>query len=294
MITDRPTADAAEFERERPRLEGLAYRITGSRATAEDLVQEAWLRWERTDRSVVERPAAWLTTVTSRLALDHLKSAQHEREVYVGPWLPEVAVAEPGPAEHAERAESVTIGFLTVLERLGPTERVVFLLADVFATPYDEIASVVDKTPEACRQIASRARSRVREGRPRFAPTDDDAWQVATAFLTAAQVCDLDALVSLLAPDALAISEGGADHHAARRPVVAERIPRFVANLATRTPEGAVFEPRPINGEPGLVVYEDGEPMMALAISVAGGQVQRIWSILNPNKLRTLTSKPIA
>ena len=295
MITDTPTPGETDFpfEDERARLEGLAYRITGSRATAEDLVQEAWLRWERTDRSAIERPAAWLTTVTSRLALDHLKSAQHEREVYVGPWLPEVAIAEPGPAEHAELAESVTIGFLALLERLGPTERVVFLLADVFATPYDEVAAVVGKTPEACRQIASRARGRIREGRPRFSPTDDDAWQVATAFLTAAQVGDLDALVSLLAPDALAISDGGADHHAARRPILAPRIPRFVANLAARMPAEAIIEPLLINGEPGLVIYESGAPTMALAISVAAGQVQRIWSILNPDKLRSLTSPPI-
>ena len=188
----------------------------------------------------------------------------------------------------------MTIGFLTVLERLGPTERVVFLLADVFGTPYDEIASVVDKTPEACRQIASRARSRVREGRPRFAPTDDDAWQVATAFLTAAQVGDLDALVSLLAPDALAISDGGAERHAARRPVIAERIPRFIVNLAARLPEGAAVEACAINGEPGLVISEDGTPTMALAISVSDGQVQRIWTILNPAKLQGLPRPPLA
>ncbi len=295
MISDRTAPDGAdfEFEAERPRLEGLAYRITGSRATAEDLVQEAWLRWEGTDRSVVERPAAWLTTVTSRLALDHLKSAQHERETYVGPWLPEVAVAEPGPEEHAELAESVTIGFLALLERLGPTERVVFLLADVFATPFDEIATVVGRSPEACRQVASRARARIREGRPRFAPTDEEAWEVALAFLTAAQVGDVDALVSLLADDALAISDGGADHHAARRPVVAARIPRFVVNLTARIPEGAEFVAMPINGEPGIVTYVDGEPHIAVALSVAGGQVQRMWSILNPQKLKTLTTRPI-
>lgn len=293
MITERPASGEAGFERERPRLEGLAYRITGSRSTAEDVVQDAWLRWEATDQASVDRPAAWLTTVTSRLALDHLKSAQHVRETYVGPWLPEVAVAEPGPEEHAELAESVTIGFLTVLERLGPTERVVFLLADVFATPFDEIAEVVDKTPEACRQIASRARTRIREGRPRFAPTDDEAWQVALAFLTAAQVGDLDALVTLLADDALAISDGGAAHHAARRPVVAERIPRFVVNLTKRLPEGAEFVAQPINGEPGIVTYAHGRPVMAVALSIANGQVQRMFSILNPDKLQTLTSRPI-
>lgn len=293
MTTDRSAPSGAEFERERPRLEGLAYRITGSRATAEDVVQDAWLRWESADRGAVDRPAAWLTTVTSRLALDHLKSAQHTRETYVGPWLPEVAVAEPGPEEHVELAESVTIGFLAVLERLGPTERVVFLLADVFATPFDEIAVIVGKSPEACRQIASRARTRIRAGRPRFEPTGEDAWQVALAFLTAAQVGDLDALVSLLADDALAIADGGADHHAARRPVVAERIPRFVVNLTGRAYEGTEYRLQLINGQPGVVCEVGGEPYLAITFAVADGQVQRIWSIRNPDKLRSLSSRPI-
>lgn len=293
MITEQAATGDADFEGERPRLIGLAYRITGSRATADDIVQDAWLRWQRADRDAIERPAAWLTTVTSRLALDHLKSARHERETYVGPWLPEIAVAEPGPAEQVELAESITIGFLAVLERLGPTERVVFLLADVFGMPFDQIATVVDKSPEACRQVASRARTRVREGRPRFAATDDDAWQVAMAFLTAAQVGDIDALVSLLADDALAVSDGGADHHAARRPIIAERIPRFVANLTARLPDGAELVVQPINGEPGIVTVRDGVAIMAVVVSVAGGQVQRLFSILNPDKLRTLTSAPI-
>lgn len=293
MITERPAPGDADFEQERPRLEGLAYRITGSRVTAEDVVQDAWLRWERADRSGIDKPAAWLTTVTSRLALDHLKSAQHTRETYVGPWLPEVAVAESGPEEHAELAESVTIGFLAVLERLGPTERVVFLLADVFAVPFDEIAQVVDKSPEACRQVASRARARIRDGRPRFAPTDEKAWQVALAFLTAAQVGDLDALVSLLADDALAISDGGAEHHAARRPVIAERIPRFAANLSSRAPEGTEYTFQLVNGQPAVVCWLDGEAFDAIVFAVAEGQVQRIWTIRNPAKLRTLTSEPI-
>ena len=267
MITERPATGDTDFESQRPRLEGLAYRITGSRSTAEDLVQEAWLRWDRTDRSTIETPAAWLTTVTSRLALDHLKSAQQTREAYVGPWLPEVAVAEPGPEERAELAESLTIGFLAVLERLGPVERVVFLLADVFAVPFDEIARVVDKTPEACRQIASRARTRVREGRPRYAPTDDEAWQVAMAFLTAAQVGDIDSLVTLLADDAVAVSDGGADHRAARHPIIADRIPRFVVNLTARLPEGAEFVVQEINGQPGIVTFADGRAVMAVAVS---------------------------
>lgn len=283
----------AEFEAERPRLLGLAYRITGSRATAEDLVQEAWLRWEQTDRAAVERPAAWLTTVTSRLALDHLKAARHQREAYVGPWLPDVVATDPGPADAAELAESVTIGFLAVLERLGPVERVVFLLADVFALPFAEIATVVDRSPEACRQLAVRARTRVRDGRPRFAPTDDEAWQVTTAFLAAAQVGDLDSLVALLAPDALAISDGGPHVHAARRPITAARLPRFAANLAARTPAGTEIELRALNGQPGIVLWKDGAVYETIAFAVAGGLVQQILTVRNPEKLESLDAAPI-
>jgi RNA polymerase sigma-70 factor (ECF subfamily) len=293
---DRSGASAdheAAFEAERPRLTGLAYRITGSRTTAEDLVQDAWLRWDRADRSAIERPAAWLTTVTSRLALDHLKSARHQRETYVGPWLPEPTAVAPDPADELERAESLTIGFLALLERLAPRERVVLLLADVFGVAYGEIATIVDASPSACRQIASRARTRVREGRPRFAPTDDDAWQVALAFLTAAQVGDLDALVSLLAPDALAVSDGGAEHHAARRPIIAERIPRFAANLTARMPEGTEVALVPLNGQPGIVLSLDGRPYQAIVVAVAGGLVERIWTIRNPDKLAALTATPV-
>ena len=294
MITEQPPAGAAEFEGERPRLLGLAYRITGSRTTADDIVQDAWLRWQRADHATIERPAAWLTTVTSRLALDHLKSAQHQRETYVGPWLPEVAVAEPGPAEHAELAESVTLGFLTVLERLGPVERVVFLLTDVFQVPSDEVAEVVGRSPEACRQVASRARSRVREGRPRFAPTDDEAWQVTAAFLAAAQAGDLESLVSLLADDALAVSDGGAEHRAARHPIVASRIPRFVANLTSRAPEGTTYTFQLVNGQPAVVCWLEGVAFDAIVFGVAGGLVQRISSVVNPAKLATLDSAPIS
>jgi len=286
--------DLDAFETERARLLGLAYRITGSRSTADDIVQDAWLRWQRADPGRIERPAAWLTTVTSRLALDHLKSAHHTRVSYVGPWLPEAANPEPGPADRAELAESLTIGFLALLERLAPTERVVFLLADVFAVPFDEIAVVVDKTPEACRQIASRARRRVREDRPRYSPTDDDAWRVTGAFLAAAQAGDLDDLVALLADDALLVSDGGADHHAARRPIVAAKIPRFVVNLTARMPQGATLDFRTVNGQPAVIAMEEGQATFAAIYAVTAGQIERIWVIRNPEKLRTLNSAPVA
>ena len=286
--------DPEIFEDERRRLVGLAYRITGSRAEADDIVQDAWIRWQSTDRSSVRTPAAWLTTVTSRIALDRLKAARHTRETYVGPWLPEVANPEPGPEDRAELAESLTVGFLAVLERLGPIERVVFLLADIFGLSFDEIAGVVDKTPEACRQVASRARRRVREERPRFSPTDDAAWEVTGAFLSAAQAGDLSALVGLLADGAVATSDGGADHHAARRPIVAARIPRFMANLASRVQADDVLIPRLINGQPGLVVERGGGASFALSFSIDAGHVTHIWIVINPAKLRTLDSGPIS
>lgn len=288
-----PSTDDRTFAGQRARLLGLAYRLTGSRATAEDLVQEAWLRWDRADRTTIERPPAWLTTVVSRLALDHLASARHQRESYVGPWLPEAVPTDDDPAASAELAESVTIGFLTVLERLGPVERVVFLLADVFGVPFDEIAAVVGRSPEACRQVASRARRRVRDGRPRFAPTDAAAWDVTVAFLGAAQGGDLGGLLSLLADDAVLLSDGGADHRAARRPVLAARIPRFFANLTRRMPPDATARLLTVNGQPGVVLDVDGAPFAAVGFSVVDGRIDRIWVHRNPAKLATVGADPI-
>jgi RNA polymerase sigma-70 factor (ECF subfamily) len=279
---------ADPFEGERARLQGLAYRITGSQATAEDLVQETWIRWQAADQAEIERPEAWLTTVTSRLALDHLRSARHQREAYVGPWLPEVVDAAPGPTEHLEVAESLTVGFLAVLERLDPVERVVFVLADVFGVPHAEISRAVGRSPEACRQVASRARRRVRAERPRYQPTDQEAWDVALAFLGAAAEGDLDGLLALLAPGAVSISDGGPDHRAARRPVVRARIPRFVANLVARQPADASVDLRTINGQPGVLVRTPSGPYAAIVLAVGDGAVERIWIVRNPDKLRAL------
>src|ERR687893_1840653 len=237
---------------ERARLVGLAYRITGSRLDAEDVVQEAWERARRSDAHAVERPAAWLTTVVARLALDHLKAAQRRRETYVGPWLPEpvatghsdVASARPAPAgdpretsdpaELTELAESLTYGFLRLLEALSPVERVVFVLADVFGAPFAEIAVAVDRTPAACRQIAARARARVRDdGRRHQAP--DDAPKVADDLVSALVLGDTDRVLALLAPDVVLVSDGGAGRRAARRPVVGpHRVGRLATHLVRR------------------------------------------------------------
>jgi RNA polymerase sigma-70 factor (ECF subfamily) len=301
----------ALFTAERPRLVGLAYRITGSRLDAEDVVQEAWLRAQRVDLVALDRPEAWLTRVVSRLALDHLRSARHRRETYVGPWLPEPvrtlpaprprAGVTPGavasaddPAELAAVAESLTFGFLRLLETLGPAERVVFLLADVFDTPYDEIAKVVDRTPEACRQLASRARRRVRAGDVRR-DLPDDANQVVGRLLAAVAAGDVDRVVSLMADDIVLVSDGGADAHAARRPIEGSvRAARFMVNLAQRWLGELDVEPMAINGEPGLVMRRRGDDgvFVALAVQVSGGRAVAVHFVRNPEKLAALDLAP--
>lgn len=289
-----PSPDVVEFEEERNRLLGIAYRITGSRTEADDIVQEAWLRWSAADRNEIVNPPAWLTTVTSRIALDRLKSAQHRREEYVGPWLPEVTGTIPGPDESVELAESVTIGFLTVLERLQPVERAVFVLSEVFDVPFAEIADVVGKRADACRQIATRARRRVRDDAPPWQPTADTAWEAADAFARALREGDMTGVLRVLAPDVLHMSDGGADHRAARQPVIgAERVGRFFVKLAGRYADTSI-EPRLLNGQPGAVVtYADGTVATTMVFSVVDGSINRVWAVVNPDKLGGLDAAPI-
>jgi RNA polymerase sigma-70 factor, ECF subfamily len=291
--------DAAEraFTAERPRLVGLAYRILGSRSDAEDVVQDAWIRFQRADPASIDRPEAWLTTVVSRLALDQLKSARHRRETYVGPWLPE-PVRTPSdpledPSELATMSDTLTTGFLQVLESLGPVERVVFLLADVFRVPHDQIGTVVDRTPEATRQIASRARRKVRDGTtPRHDP-DPEASRVVDELVTALIDGDLEAVVRLVADDAVLVSDGGAATHAARRPVVGvDRVARFLVNLVKRfvahADAGLRLDRGHINAEPGLVVWFGDQPFVAATFTVHDGRVERLHLVRNPEKLAAL------
>jgi RNA polymerase sigma-70 factor, ECF subfamily len=291
-----PTRVERALVDERPRLLGLAYRITGSRIDAEDVVQEAWERARRAGVDEVDRPSAWLTTVVSRLALDRLRAAQRRRENYVGPWLPEpvVAVDEPtgpgaDPAHIAELAESLTFGFLRVLEALTPVERAVFVMADVFGVPFGDIAAVVDRTPDACRQVASRARSRVRDQR-RTSAAADDATQVADALVTALMAGDTDRVLSLLAPDVVLVSDGGAERHAARRPVVGpDRVGRLLVNLARRAVEfGVRYERRTVNGEPAAIVLWGDKPVYVVAVAVEAGRVTQVHTVVNPGKLAAL------
>jgi RNA polymerase sigma-70 factor (ECF subfamily) len=291
----------AVFAAERRRLTGIAYRITGSLADADDVVQEAWFRfsksWDPSSPTQIERPAAWLTTVVGRIALDHLKAARRDREVYVGPWLPEpiasdpLAVSQPGPAEMAELASSLTMGFLHVLETLAPVERVVFVLADVFDVPFKEIAETVGKSPDACRQIASRARRRVHDARPqRYQPPDDEAARVVASMLAATTAGDIDGLVKLLAEDAVLVSDGGPHKRAARHPIKGrDRLARFLANVGGRYEAArAVFEPVALNGELGIVISLDGERQAAISFEVQDGLVHEVHIIVADDKLAAL------
>lgn len=285
MGTSSPDSTAL-FETERPRLFGLAYRMLGTIGDAEDIVQEAWLRWA--EARDIERPEAWLTTVTTRLAIDRLRSAQRRRETYVGEWLPEPLVSdELDPAAMTELNESLTIGFLRVLDRLQPVDRAVFLLREVFGSSYADVASAVGRGEAACRQINKRARSRVQEERPACSMPPERRAELLDAFFAAVLSGDPDTLAPLLVEDVEHVSDGGAARHAARRPVVGrERVARFMVNLAARVAAGDLeILPRGINGQPGFLVRLDGEPALLLELEYRGPLIERIHAVLNPDKL---------
>ncbi len=288
--------DDAGFAAERPRLVGLAYRMLGSLVDAEDVVQEAWLRWERTDRSTIEHLPGWLTTVTSRLAIDRLRAQRRRREDYVGPWLPEPVVGPMVPVDPTAadpsvtvaRNESLELGFLVVLDTLGPVERVVFVLADVFAVPYAQISEAVDRTPEACRQVASRARRKVADGRAGRRPVDDGLLGELVAAVASGRA---DAVIELLAPGVVLTSDGGASRHAARRPVVLpERVARLLVNLAARTSPDATLAIEQVNGAPALVIRGGAGPVVLSAErEPARGSIERVHLMMNPDKLIALS-----
>jgi RNA polymerase sigma-70 factor (ECF subfamily) len=287
-------AKAEEFEALRPRLFGIAYRMTGSVSDAEDACQDAWLRWERVERDTVDNAEAYLVRVVTRLALDRLQSAQRRRETYVGPYLPEPIVADDGatqPEVAAELADSLTFAFLVLLDELDPRERAVLLLHDVFGYPFDEIGPMLDLSPVACRQLASRTRRKLDHERETLRRPDELREQeLISNLLTTIATGDVDAVMELLAPDVVLLSDGGAQRHAARRPVVGpDRVARLVVNLAKRlmaTDEARMVQ---VNGEPGLLFVADGEPDYVLSFSFTpDGKVRRFYSQLNPEKLRHL------
>lgn len=281
------TDAVALFERERPRLQRLAYRMLGSVAEAQDVVQDAWLRWDRSG-AAAETPAAWLTQTVTRLCLDRLKSARARRETYIGPWLPEPLVEDPLD-DPLERAEDVSVAFLLALERLSPLERAVFLLHDVFDQDYAAIAETLGRGEAAVRQLASRARSHVRDARPRFSVTPDHAMKLAAAFMKAAAAQDMEALSSLLAEDAVLISDGGGKRSAALRPMVGrDDVMALLRGVWGRRGATAAARVRParINGAAGVVMeLEDGVQTIAFEADETGERLAAIYITRNPDKL---------
>ncbi len=276
------------FDTLRGRLFGLAYRMLGSRAEAEDLLQEAYIRWHQADRGQIENPEAWLVTTTTRLAIDRLRRLKTEREAYVGPWLPEPIVSPvPPPDRDISLAADLSIAFLTMLERLAPEERAAFLLHDVFDVGYPAIADVLDRSEAACRQIVHRARERVRGDRKRFEATDAAKAALLRKFTAALEARDERTLLTLFAPDAMWTADGGGKTAASPRPVVgAELIVKLVLGLREKFwAENRVLEMATINGESGLRVRDDDRLIAALAFETDGERIVNVYAVVNPDKL---------
>lgn len=287
---------SATFTAARPRLLGLAYRMLGSRTDAEDIVQDTWLRWQGADTQALRTPDAWLTTVATRLCLDRLKSAQAQREVYVGPWLPEpVPDAEYlSPEAATALADDLSFALLLTLERLSPAERAAFLLHDVFDTPFPEIARTLQRSEAACRQLASRARKAVRQDQPKQPASNEQHLALLQRFVGAISSGDVAGLTALLSEDAVAFGDGGGVRLSALRPIMGpEKIARFEIGVARKVMDrGSSLEFRPtvLNGRPALLVHLNGELDQILSIDVSEGLIRRVYSVRNPEKLHAVVS----
>lgn len=278
------------FEEHRRLLFGAAYRMLGSVADAEDIVQDAWLKWHGVDQAAVEHPKAYLVRIVTNLSLNRLRSAQVVREAYVGPWLPEPLLTSPDIAEEAELADSVSMAVLVLLESLNPTERAVFTLREVFGYSHAEIADVVGKSEATVRQCAHRAREHVRARRPRFTGHAAGQREIAEKFRAACAGGDLNAVLALLAPDVTAWADGGGVVTAARRPLHgADRIARWwLGILAKSEARGGEMRIAEINGEPGLMLVLSGTCVGSVSFEAVDGRITALRVSVNPNKLRGL------
>ncbi|WP_445501161.1 sigma-70 family RNA polymerase sigma factor [Microvirga sp. G4-2] len=286
-----PPEDAAadRFQPLRPGLIRLAYRMLGSMAEAEDVVQEAYIRWHQTDPSTIREPGAFLSKIVTRLCLDILKSARVRRETYIGPWLPEPVLE---PETEAETGEDLSLTLMLALERLSPLERAAFLLHDVFGLGFDEVAATLDREPAACRQLAARARKNVRAARPRYAVAQEEGRRMAEAFFAASRSGDLTTLRTLLAENVVAYTDGGGIRNAALNPLSGFR---RVSSLFLGVARKSSFQAPPIlykgliNGLPGFVTLEqDGLPQTT-ALDIQDGRIVGIYVVRNPEKLRHLS-----
>ncbi|HLJ71040.1 MAG TPA: RNA polymerase sigma factor SigJ [Roseiarcus sp.] len=287
--------DIAIFERCRPRLLNIAYRMLGEMSAAEDVVQEAWLRWSAIEASDIRDPLAWLSTATVRLALDALRAARARRESYVGPWLPEPILpddarifAADAPAEHAELASDLSLALMHVLERLSPEERAALILHDAFDFDYDEIAATLGKSEPACRKLVSRARERVKTERPRFSAKSEAHRDLLARFAKASAAADARELAALFAPDAIAYTDGGGRVRAALNPIYgADNVVRLIIGLASKSNflDTLQWKSTEINGRPAMVSIAHGDPLTAITLETDGEKITAIYVQRNPDKL---------
>jgi RNA polymerase sigma-70 factor (ECF subfamily) len=284
-MTQATQADAAaSFDPLRPKLMRVAYRMLGSVADAEDVVQDAFLRWLKADRSDVRTPEAFLRRTVTRLCLDQLKSARRRRETYVGPWLPDPVVEE-------DEEEDVTLPLMLALERLSPLERAAFLLHDVFGVGFDEVAATIKRDPAACRQLAARARAHVREARPRFHVEKSQGLALAEAFFAASRSGDMKALAAMLATDVSVHADGGGKRPAARQPILGfDAVMKVHEGLAIhfRKYGSKLVRAGFINGLPGIVTLEADGELQTTALDIEDGKVAAIYIVRNPDKLKHL------
>jgi RNA polymerase sigma-70 factor (ECF subfamily) len=291
MMEDRATA----FQQCKPKLYGIAYRMLSSATDAEDILQDAYLRWHQTDNGRVRTPEAWLTTVVTRLCIDHLRASRSERQAYRGPWLPEPVVGDATPSvdDSAELASDLSTAFLVLLERLAPLERAAFLLHEVFDCDYPEIAQVLAKSEPAVRQIVHRASMRVRSDRPRFQVSHASRTRLLEKFMAALHAQDHESMLALFAEDATWTSDGGGKVKAARKIIRgASHVNRFAHGVWRRYLSGLTHKIMLINGEPGLLMYVGGKPISTISIETDGSRILAVYTVLNPDKLQRVTLPP--
>ena len=283
------------FNEHRSLLFGLAYRMSGSRSDAEDIVQEAFIRWQSAPVDEVSSPKAYLSTIVTRLAIDHLRTAKVQREEYVGPWLPEpvLTTAIRDPLTMSALAESLSLAFLVVLENLSETERAAFLLHEVFEYDYSDIAKMIGNNEAACRQLVHRAKERVAMKPGRFEASTETSRQIAQQFLEAAQSGDIDGLMSMLAPDVRLVADGGGKVAAAKKPVDgADAVTRLIDGLMKKfLPAGAILNVTEANGQAALMISLGNTVISMSVLEIRDGLIRRIFAIANPDKLRRLDTR---
>ena len=276
----------ATFAEVRPRLFGIAYRMLGTVADAEDIVQDTWLRWQAYDRSTVREPAAFLATATTRLAMNAATSARAQRETYIGPWLPEPVDTSHDPTLGAEHGEALSFAVLVLLEKLSPAERAAYVLREAFDYPYAEIARIVETSEQSARQLVSRARKHLAAERKSREVADDERMRLLTAFMAAAEQGDMAALEKLFADDVVSLSDGGGVVRATRIPVIgAQTVAKYIHAFASRFWEGSALHLAELNGGPAIVATRDGEVFAFVTADLDDSGIHDLFWVLNPKKL---------